>query len=242
MPRSPRQIAAGVCFHVLNRGNGRQALFHKPADYDAFVAILAEAVRRHEVDLFAWVVMPNHWHLVLRPRRKEALVQFMRWLTVTHVRRHHQHHRSDPGHLYQGRYKSFPVEEDEYFLALCRYVEANPVRAKLVTKAEQWKWSSLRQRLARIEEPLLTPWPVDRPRSWPALVNAPMDDAERQRVQTSLNRGRPLGNEPWVKRTAAKLGLASTLNPRGRPRKPEAKLSKRQRQRRMKEEERQKGK
>lgn len=240
MPRSPRQVAAGVCFHVLNRGNGRQPLFHKPGDYDAFVAILAEAMRRHDVELFSWCVLPNHWHLVLRPRRKEALAKFMRWLTVTHVRRHHG---SAPGHLYQGRYKSFPVEEDDYFLALCRYVEANPLRAKLVSKAEQWKWSSLRQREARAAEPALAPWPVDRPRAWAALVNEPIEPDQRERVQASLKRGRPLGSAPWVRRTAARLGLESTLNPRGRPRKPEASLSKRQRQRRAHEaEERQKGK
>src|ERR1041384_2394181 len=121
MPRAPRNIEPDICYHILNRGNGRQHLFFKPQDYQAFLDILGEALKRYDVELLCWCLMPNHWHLVLRPRSKKALARFMLFLTVTHVRRHHKHHRADPGHLYQGRYKSFPVEEDDYFLALCRY-------------------------------------------------------------------------------------------------------------------------
>src|SRR3954463_8000212 len=111
MPRATRQIQAGTIFHVLNRGNGRRNLFNKPADFDAFVKLLAEALKRFELDLLAFCLMSNHWHLVLRPRRPGALSRMMAWLTVTHARRHHQHYPTPgTGHLYQGRFKSFPVE------------------------------------------------------------------------------------------------------------------------------------
>src|SRR5690606_1450663 len=162
MPRQPRQIVKGMIYHVLNRGNARDKIFHKPADYDAFLRVLKEAQRRYPVDLFALCLMPNHWHLVVRPRSDAALGDFMRWVGVTHVRRHHEHYHSrGGGHLYQGRYKSFPVQDDEHFLLLCRYVEANALRAKLVDRAEQWQWCSLFP--GRTDDwPELSDWPVDR--------------------------------------------------------------------------------
>ena len=242
MPRVARRLAPGVCYHVLNRGNDRSPLFRKPQDFAAFVAILAEAVERFDVDLFCWCLMPNHWHLVIRPRTARAMVDFMRWLTITHVRRHHGHYPSRSGHLYQGRYKSFAVEADAYFLTLCRYVEANPLRARLVSRAEQWEWSSLWQREQHRrggpEGPPLSEWPVPRPGHWLEIVNEPMPDAQAEAVRTSVRRDRPLGSETWVKRMVSKLGLRQTLRPRGRPRKPENQLSPRQRYRRAQERER----
>jgi putative transposase len=232
MPRTPRNIVPDGYYHVLNRGNERKRLFHKPQDYQAFLDILIDALGRFEIELLCWCLMPNHWHLVLRPRTKEALQRFMRWLTHTHVRRHHRHFKSDGADLYQGRYKSFPVEDDEYFLVLCRYIEANALRAKMTTRAEDWPWSSLRQRAARQNAPALAEWPVDRPADWIDVVNEPVGDAEREQIRTSIHRDRPLGSPAWVRRTAAKLGLTQTLRPRGRPPKPLAKVSLRQRRRR----------
>src|SRR4051794_15467912 len=131
MPRTARAVEAGLIYHVLNRGNGRMTLFRKPQDFDAFERILAEGLTRYAVDLLTWCLMGNHWHLVLRPRSDEALGRFIGWVGVTHVRRHHAHyHTSGGGHLYQGRFKSFPVADDAHFLTLCRYVEANALRAK----------------------------------------------------------------------------------------------------------------
>jgi putative transposase len=235
MPRPPRQLAAGVCYHVLNRGNDRGWLFRKPADFQAFLAILVDAAKRFDVDLLCWCLMSNHWHLVVRPRTDRALIDFMRWLTITHVRRHRAHYSSHSGHLYQGRYKSFPVEQDDYFLALCRYVEANALRAGLVTRAERWEWSSLWQREHSASEPKLSDWPVQRPAGWLAIVNEPMPKEQAEAVWTSLRRDRPLGSEKWVRRIAAKLGLEQTLKSIGRPRKPPDRLSLRQRYRRTKE-------
>ncbi|MBV8782452.1 MAG: transposase [Phycisphaerae bacterium] len=238
MPRPLRIAPAGVCFHVLNRGNNRKPLFRKEADYAAFLAILAHAVERFEVDLFCWCLMPNHWHLVLRPRTDVALSRFMAWLSITHVRRHHGHYPSFSGHLYQGRFKSFPVEADEYFLAVCRYVEANPLRATLAMPAEGWPWSSLWESHNHCEpgtRPKLSEWPVDRPRDWAGVVNEAMDDGQRQHIQSCLRRDCPFGSKRWAGRIAGRLKLTQTLKPIGRPRKPLKSLSARQRRRREEE-------
>jgi len=235
MPRQPRQHSAGVCFHVINRGNNRQQLFRKPEDYAAFVAILTDALSKFEIDLLCWCLMSNHWHLVLRPRTDKAMAEFMRWLTLTHVRRHHKHYEIENGHLYQGRYKSFPVEEDDYFLNLCRYVESNALRAGLVTRAEAWEWSSLWQRSKRATKPALAEWPVNRPDRWTAVVNESMPEDLSKEIKQSILRDRPLGSAKWLKQIAKKLRLEQKLNPVGRPRKPDNELSRAQRYRRKRE-------
>ena len=221
MPRTARAIEAGGYYHVLNRGNGRMNLFGKDADYDAFVRLLAEGIEREPVDLLAWCLMSNHWHLVLRPRRADALGRLMGWIGVTHVRRHHAHyHTSGSGHVYQGRFKSFPVQDDGHFLTVCRYVEANPLRAGMVKAAEDWRWSSLGDR-GGARSLATADWPVDRPRTWTAIVNRSMKAADVEAVRTSIARGRPLGDADWVARTAKRLNLDFTLRPRGRPKKRE---------------------
>lgn len=221
-----------MIYHVLNRGNGRRMLFAKEADFEAFCKLLAEALERFPVDLLAFCLMGNHWHLLLRPRRAQALSRMMAWLTVTHARRHHTHYPNPgSGHLYQGRFRSFPVQSDEHFLAVARYIHANPLRAKLVRRAHDWQWSDLGgARFGEVKVPLAR-WPVDRPRDWRKLVNEPIDEEQAAQIQASLRRGRPFGSPAWVARTAAKLGLGGTLRPRGRPPLPPEALSPRYRKR-----------
>jgi len=166
--------------------------------------------------------MPNHFHLLVWPREDGDLSRFMRWLTMTHTQRWHAHHRTaGTGHLYQGRFKSFPVQSDEHFLTVCRYVERNALRAGLVERAEGWRWGSLGARRAKgdPDRPALTPWPIDRPRDWTARVNRPFGPREEEAVLRSIRRGQPFGSGPWQSEVAARLGLESTFRPRGRPRK-----------------------
>jgi len=221
MPRTARAAVGGLVYHVLNRGNGRMGVFRKPGDYQAFVDLLVLGKDRAAVEVFGFCLMPNHWHLVLRPCRGGDLAAYLSWVTNTHVKRYRAHYRRTSGHLYQGRYKSFPVQEDAYFLTLLRYVEANPVRAKpkLAARAQDWPWSSLGCDAATAAG-VLSPWPLKRPADWTRLVNEPLDDPQRQRVQSSLERQRPLGDERWTRAMARRLGLEFTLNPRGRPPKP----------------------
>ena len=219
MPRTARAAVGGLVYHVLNRGNGRMGVFRKPGDYQAFVDLLVLGKERARVEVFGFCLMPNHWHMVLRPRRDRDLAAYLSWVTNTHVKRYRAHYPRTSGHLYQGRYKSFPVQEDAYFLTLLRYVEANAVRAtpKLVGRAQEWRWSSLGCDAATAAG-LLSPWPLERPADWTRLVNTPLADPQRQRVQSSLERQRA----PWATSSgrgppARRLGLGFTLNPRGRP-------------------------
>jgi putative transposase len=162
--------------------------------------------------------MPNHWHLVLWPQKDGELSEFMRWLTVTHTQRWHAHYHSQgTGPLYQGRFKSFPIAEDFHLLTVLRYVERNPLRAGLVRSAGHWQWSSLGQRCLGVEGPTLTSGPVRRPRDWLGHVDAAETEAELAALRRCVVRGSPYGGAAWQKRTARRLGLESSLNPLGRP-------------------------
>lgn len=143
MPRPIRLAPAGLCFHVINRGNGRATVFHKAEDYEAFLRILALGCERIDMRLLAWCLMPNHFHLVLWPLRDGDLARWMQWVTTCHVRRYHRHYKGS-GHVWQGRYKAFVAQDTTYLLTLLRYVERNPVRAGLAARAEDWAWSSAR--------------------------------------------------------------------------------------------------
>ena len=220
MPRTPRADEAGGLYHALNRGNSRAAIFRKEADYEAFERILSEGLARYPVQLFCYQLMPNHWHLVLRPTQDGEMSRFLRWVTATHTMRYHAHyHTSGTGHVYQGRFKSFPIQDDAHFLTVCRYVERNALRAELTTRAEDWRWGSL-WRWQQSVEPvpaLLSPWPIPRSPHWLARVNEPLTDRELIALRRSAQRGSPFGDSAWIESTAQRLGLAPTINPRGRP-------------------------
>jgi putative transposase len=220
MGRPMRAAVGGVIYHVLNRGNAGRPIFEKPGDFEGFERVLGDAHTRTGTRILSYCLMPNHWHLVLWPSRDGELTQFMTWVTLTHTQRWHAHRQSaGAGHLYQGRFKSFPVQADEHFLILCRYVERNALRASLVARAEEWHWSSLWRRTRG--EPLtrawLAPWPIQRPRNWLNWVNQPQSEAELESLRNSVQRGRPYGSSRWVGMTANALRLDSTLNRRGRP-------------------------
>ena len=121
MGRPWRANDGGLVYHVLNRANARLAIFSKDGDYEAFERVLAEAHERFGTRVLAYCILPNHWHLVIWPERDGELSRFIGWLTLTHTQRWHAHyHNTGSGHLYQGRFKSFPVQEDEHFLTVCR--------------------------------------------------------------------------------------------------------------------------
>jgi putative transposase len=144
MARLPRAAKGGLFYHVLNRANARLPMFEEEDDYLIFDRTLAEALERVRMRLLAFCLMPDHWHLVVWPRRDGELSDFTRWLTMTHTQRWHAHRgTAGQGHLYQGRYKSFPIQSGEPLVEVCRFVERNPVRSGLVDRAQDWPWSSL---------------------------------------------------------------------------------------------------
>ena len=222
MGRPKRAAQAGFIYHVLNRANARMTIFESDEDYAAFERILSEAVERFEMRLLSYCLMPNHWHLVVHPDEDGQLSRFTGWLTLTHTQRWHAHRQSTgSGHVYQGRFKSFPIQNDEHFYTVCRYVERNALTANLVQRAEDWQWGSLYRwkQGASDQRKMLSPWPLRRKQGWLAHVNQPLTDREQEALQRSIQRGSPFGNTEWTAKVIKKLGLESTIKPRGRPRK-----------------------
>lgn len=178
MARRPRRLVAGGVYHVVNRGALRHALFASEADWPLFLGALCDALERHPVLLLGWCLMPNHWHLLLQPQDGAALPAFMRWLTLAHCRRWQALHGKDGhGTLYQGRYRSQPVDGDAQLLTALRYIERNPLRAGMVRRAVDWPWSSLCPRLTGGTR-LLAPMPIALPADWATLVDTPLTPAE----------------------------------------------------------------
>jgi len=223
MPRSPRNAPGGYIYHVLNRANARMTMFEKDEDYQVFEGILADSLKLVPgMRLLTYCLLPDHWHLVLWPRRDGELSDFTRRVAHTHTRRWHAQRRElGGGHLYQSRFKSFPVHKDEHLVAVCRFVEGNPVRSKLVDAAKDWRWGSLWRHTqgSEAEQSILSDWPVAAPRNYLSSVDRPFKPAELARLLLCLQRGQPYGPDAWIQKTAVKLGLESSLRPRGRPRK-----------------------
>lgn len=225
MPRRARSIIGGMVYHVLNRAAGRRRLFFKPSDFVAFEKIIEKTVARIPLRILSYCVMPTHFHFVTWPRPGDdtELSEFMRLLTVTHAQRYHVHFKTTgTGPVYQGRFKAFPVQCDDHFHTLARYVERNPLRARLVECAGQWRWSSLWRWLHgdASARRLLSDWPDTcgrRPNDWLEIVNRPQTEAELLAVRTCLQRNRPFGDHRWTQTAAEQLNLTSSLRSRGRP-------------------------
>jgi putative transposase len=197
--RKGRFAPAEFAHHVVNRGNDRRRVFLSDSDYDCFRALLAAAVRRHDVRLYSYCLMPNHFHLIAQPGTETALSAFMQWVTCRYACSFRQHTGTvGHGHVFQRRFWNAPLRSERAFTTVMRYVEANPCRAALVARAEEWAWSSLRER----EQPgdLLSPLPILLPHAWPALVNAPLPDGTLARIRRVTVRapGRPLPEDAEV--------------------------------------------
>lgn len=222
MPRQTRVSVADVVYHVINRANGRAQIFHTDKDYQHFESLLQEAKDLTDMRILAYCIMPNHWHLVLYPNTDSNLAEFMSWLTSTHVRQYRTKTKTTGyGHLYQDRYKSFPTESNNYCQTLIRYVEQNPLRAKLVERAEDWKWSSLwrREKGSIKDKALLAPLPIDLPANYLQSVNEIVKENDLATIRKAVNKGTPLGNDAWVEKMVDEHSLMHTVRGRGRPRK-----------------------
>ena len=220
MPRTARASVGGMWYHALNRGNRRETVFHKPGDYDAFVEAMTDAGERMPVDLLGFCVMPNHFHVVLRPHHDGDLGRWVQWLLTTHARRYHRHYGTT-GHIWQGRFQAFPVQDDDHLVTVLRYVERNALRAELVSRAEDWKWSSLPGWLR--SDPLLWQSPVPvRDERWLERVNEPLSASDLQ-PPTALDISRQtLRRRDVDPRNGDSARARLVLRPRGRPRKDQA--------------------
>jgi putative transposase len=216
VPRRARRIIAGWYYHVVSRGNNRAEVFHRPSDFDRFVDLMTAAQDVVRVDLLAACLMPNHFHLVMRPHAAPDLAKWMHWLLTTYAGRYHRRHGSS-GRIWQGRYKAFAIQEDGHLVTVMRYVERNALRAGLVAAAQTWPWGSLIWREGRAAGPDLAVPPVTLPEPWVAYVNEPQSTAELFELRVCTSRQRPYGAQDWVASAANELRLTSSLRRLGRP-------------------------
>jgi len=216
MPRISRGLAKNSIYHVINRGNGGQTVFRKDKDYEVFAEMMEEAKLRYAVKLFAYCLMPNHFHMVLMPDEAQNLSKWMQWLMTSHVRRYHQHYGTS-GHVWQGRYKSFLIQKDSHLLAVLKYVESNPLRVGLASSAREWLWSSHLESLGKRPSLLIDEVPIELPKDWGKFVDEPMTEKELEKLRQSVNRQSPYGDSFWQVQVSKEFGLESTIRPRGRP-------------------------
>ena len=173
----------------MNRGNRRSQIFRDALDYLGFLAALTDAADRTTVRLLAFCLMPNHWHLVLWPVRGQEISAYMQVLMNAHIRDlQRRHGTSGTGHVYQGRFKNSGILTDRHFLNVCRYIEANPVCAGLVERAEAWEWSSLVRDGPAEGINILSPWPIARPSTWLEDVNRPQGDRALREIKDQMRR------------------------------------------------------
>lgn len=220
MPRLPRVAVGDVPYHVINRANGRARIFHDEKDYRHFESLLLEGVELIDMRILAYCIMPNHWHLVLYPRKDGDMSEFMRWITTTHVRqRRVQTKTVGGGHLYQGSYKSFPIQEDQHLITVIRYVEQNPLRARLVDRAERWPYSSLYRRMRdnKEDKKLLASFPTALPKNYLSLVNNTLNKEALESLRTSVKKGAPYGSTAWTNWMIEEYDMESTTREPGRP-------------------------
>jgi putative transposase len=217
MPRTRRNVFAGTVYHVLNRGNDRARLFDNDSDYRGFLDLMEHTAVHVPMRVVGYDLMPNHIHFLLWPEDDDGISCYMHRLTGTHaLQRRFRDSTVGTGHVYQGRFKSFPLQTEAYYYTCLKYVEDNAHRAGLVARAEEWPWSSLHERLRGGE--ILCPGPLPLPENWSEIVNIGAGADELSEIRTCARTGRPYGDAEWVERAATRHGLEAQLRPRGRPR------------------------
>lgn len=191
MSRKRRDVPPGALLHIVNRGNDRKVIFREPVDYASFLVLLREARERFSVELYAYCLMPNHFHLVVRVADLDAISAYMLFVQREHACDLRACARTKgEGHVFQRRYWSKVIEGDGQLLTLLRYVEGNAVRARLVPRARDWEWGSLWDRTTG-DRDLLHACPLWLPEGWATIVDCPLQDVDLQAIRRPLKIGRP---------------------------------------------------
>ncbi len=226
MPRRPRLTLPGYPLHITQRGVNRAATFIDTGDCSRFLHWLSEALDEHKVALHAYVLMGNHVHLLATPSEQGAISRVMAQVGRRYVLSFNRRH-DRTGTLWEGRFKSSLVDSDQYFIAVCRYIELNPVRAALVERPEHYPWSSVHHHLGLRSDPLLTPHPcllsladdqTKRAAAYRKLLYEPLREEEITAIRQHIRQERSLGSARFQTMVEAAIGRPAGLVPRGRPR------------------------
>lgn len=222
MARKPRLDIPGRAYHVINRSVGRLQLFNEPQDYKLFLNVLMESWEIHQIDIYAFCIMPNHFHMLVRPKEVGDLQKFMHYLSSTYTRRLHiRTNTNGCGPVFQGRYKAIMVQDGKAFETIFRYIELNSVRAKLVQYSDEWEWCSSNARinntkynkiLANLYEEIPSGSDL---RNW---IHGFMYEDALENIRVSINKGRPFGDNSWVELMCNEHDLLYTMRVVGRPR------------------------
>lgn len=203
MPSRRRFIPPDSIHHIVNRGNDKKVIFPEDVDYGSFLALLREARERFAVLLYAYCLMPNHFHLVVQARDLAAISAYMHFVQRSHACDLRSCYRSKGhGHIFQRRYWNKHVEGSGYLMSVIRYVEANPVRAKLVSSAQDWEWSSMWERWTG-DRDLLQPAPIKLPQGWPLIVSVPQEQIDIDHIRRPKKRGRPMPDDYGLRKNVA---------------------------------------
>ncbi len=197
MARKPRKIPGNHPLHVCNRSAGQITIFHSIADYLRFEACLEEMIENFSLRLFAFCIMPNHWHLLLEGDTGQEVIKGLHWLGTTHaVRLRRDTSSIGRGAVYQNRFRAYPIQRNGAFFRVVHYIERNPVDANLCRSPDDWLWSSARPNKSK--DLTLTDWPVSKPKNWIETVRKPLDQVIRDQIRSHESLQRPLGDPEWV--------------------------------------------
>jgi putative transposase len=219
MPRISRAIATGYPYHITQRGNYRQTVFTEAEDYAHYLELLVLYARRHDFQIWAYCLMPNHVHIVGVPGAEESLSSVFRTVHMMYSQ-HFNHKAKAVGHLWQGRYYSCALDERHVYAAV-RYVELNPVRGGLVAAPQDYPWSSARAHLNRADDPVLSGrcFLTETVTDWASYLGADPDREATEGIIKATRSGRPCGREEFVQQIEGILHRRLAAPPRGRPRK-----------------------
>ena len=228
MARLGRYFAPDQVLHVIQRGNNRQAIFFGRGDYVCYGEWLGEAAGRYGCAIHAYVLMTNHVHLLLTPEREDSLPGMMQSLGRRYVRYINDTHRRT-GTLWEGRYRAAPIDSDDHFFSCCRYIELNPVRARMVAHPRDYRWSSYRAHALGEADPLVSDHAMfkrlgrtvrERQQAYRALFRGKLDEGFVESLRAATNGGWALGDERFKRRIAKESGRRTVPLPKGRPPKP----------------------
>lgn len=222
MPRTARIILPDTPHHVVQRGHNRNAVFLRSADYQLYMDNLKEWKENLGIAVYSWCLMTNHVHLILNPGdSRESIGQLMRRLAARQTR-YVNRLKNRTGTLWEGRYKASPIQSDAYLLQCCRYVELNPVKALMVRRAEEYRWSSYRAKIGLAKSEVLDFDPLYRAMRSPQFayrrfVEEGIPLAEQEFIGERLQRNALTGNQAFVDEVEARIGLRVEYRRPGRP-------------------------
>ena len=227
MPRPPRISLEGLVYHIINRGNNRGDVFKEESDFDVYLKVIKKFKEKYSLKLYGYCLMNNHTHLIIEPTKANTLSKAIQSITLSQIRLYHSKYNSS-GHLWQGRFKNPVIQTDEYLLECLKYIELNPVRANIVSRPEDYRWSSYRfHAFGEDENSMLDPDPMylsladteeKRQKVYRDFIASEQDKNIFDLIRKSIANDSILGEDNFIDKLREKLALSKSRR-RGRPKK-----------------------